>query len=210
MGSRAHAPPISLAIAAPRSDCSRSARGLSFAVTPAEGDAVTSSAVLNGAGDEPSTRPAPSRAEARLNKMLGRAANILSSAVAILLIVFVVIALVGVVIDGLEPLRSRGDFTTSAVQGVNSAFLAIILLELVHTTVSRGPMTRQLQEFLVIGVTVGVRSGLAVAAGASEHGTRDVAINLGLNATAVLILVVALCVVRWRLQSELRERGDHD
>ncbi|MEI9885780.1 MAG: hypothetical protein WDN08_04625 [Rhizomicrobium sp.] len=88
------------------------------------------------------------------------------------------------------------------MHGVNSAFLAIILLELVHTTVSRGPMTQQVQEFLIIGVTVGVRSGLEVAAGAPQNGPREVAINLVLNAAAVLILVIALCHLRRRFRAE--------
>lgn len=155
--------------------------------------------------DEASIQEPPTHLEVRLNQALGRFANVLTTAVAVLLILFVMVALVGVVHEGIKPLVTRGNFTESAVQGVNSAFLAIILLELVHTTVSRGPMTRQVQEFLVIGVTVGVRSGLEVAAGAREHGAREVAINLVLNAAAVLILVMALCLIRRRLHAEHTE-----
>jgi predicted PurR-regulated permease PerM len=152
--------------------------------------------------DEPSIQAPPTHLESRFNDSLARVANILTSIVAVLLIVFVVIALIGVVIEGVKPIVEHRNFTQAAVQGVNSAFLAIILLELVHTTVSRGPMTRQLQEFLVIGVTVGVRSGLEVAAGAGEHNARDVAINLAINALGVLILVAALVLLRRRLHIE--------
>jgi predicted PurR-regulated permease PerM len=152
--------------------------------------------------DEPSIQAPPTHLESRFNDSLARVANILTSIVAVLLIVFVVIALLGVVIEGVKPIVEHRNFTQAAVQGVNSAFLAIILLELVHTTVSRGPMTRQLQEFLVIGVTVGVRSGLEVAAGAGDHNARDVAINLAINALGVLILVAALVLLRRRLHME--------
>jgi len=35
----------------------------------------------------------------------------------------------------------------------DTAFLTIILVELLHTVLSRGPIGRQVQEFLVIGIT---------------------------------------------------------
>jgi hypothetical protein len=159
-------------------------------------------------GDEPSLQEPPSRFEARLNQRLGRVANILT-VVAVLLIGFVLVALVSVVVNGIEPLLAKPrNFAEAATQGVDAAFLAIILLEVTHTTLSRGPMTRQLQEFLVIGITVGVRSGLEVAAAAQKHSSREVAIDLGINAMAVLVLVLALCLLRWRLHSE-HERPGH-
>ena len=161
------------------------------------------------ASEEPSIQARPTDRESRFNETLAHVANVLTSAVAVLLIVFVVVALVGVVMEGVKPLLTHGSFTDAAVRGVNSAFLAIILLELVHTTVSRGPMTRQLQEFLVIGVTVGVRSGLEIAAGASEHNARDVAIDLAVNALGVLILVAALCLLRRRLHLEAEGAHGH-
>jgi predicted PurR-regulated permease PerM len=159
------------------------------------------------AGEEPSIQAPPTHFESRFNDSLARVANVLTSVVAVLLIAFVIIALVGVVMEGFKPIIEHRNFTQAAVQGVNSAFLAIILLELVHTTVSRGPMTRQLQEFLVIGVTVGVRSGLEIAAGAGEHNARDVAINLSVNALGVLILVAALVLLRRRLHIESGHSG---
>jgi len=171
------------------------------------------SAALEGAPadrappEEPTIQAPPTHRESRFNETLAHVANILTSAVALLLIVFVGVALVGVVTEGVKPLLDGGRYTDAAVQGVNSAFLAIILLELVHTTVSRGPMTRQLQEFLVIGVTVGVRSGLEIAAGAGEHDPRDVAIDLAVNALGVLILVAALCLLRRRLFIEAGGEG---
>nr|MDQ2828871.1 hypothetical protein [Chloroflexota bacterium] len=61
------------------------------------------------------------------------------------------------------------------------------------------------QEFLVIGVTSGVRRSLEIAVGSSatpEAGhpvapsSRDVVIDLGINALGVLVLVIALWLVR--------------
>lgn len=151
---------------------------------------------------EPAIQAEPTTAETHLNRVLERIASILTSLVAGLLILFVVVALIGVVVAAGRPLFEHHDFTEAAIQGVDAAFLAIILLELVHTTLSRGPITRQLQEFLVIGITAGVRSGLEVAAGAREHNPRDVALNLALNAASVLILVGALWLVRQRLRAD--------
>jgi hypothetical protein len=159
--------------------------------------------------EEPSIQAKPSYVETRLNRGLERIASVLTSGVAVLLVGYVVVALVGVVVAGLEPLLRDGNLTEAAVHGVDASFLAIILLELVHTTVSRGAITRQVQEFLVIGITAGVRSGLEVAASAREHAAREVAVNLAINSFAVLLLVVALCAVRWRLHAEHTEYSEH-
>jgi phosphate starvation-inducible membrane PsiE len=151
--------------------------------------------------EEPTIQPEPSQLEDRVNHVLERAAGVLTSVVAALLVVFVVVALMGVLTRAAKPLAGR-DYSAAAHEGLDAAFLAIILLELVHTTLSRGSITRQLQEFLVIGVTAGVRSGLEVAAGAREKNPREIVTNLAINALGVLVLVVALWLVRQRLHVE--------
>ena len=117
------------------------------------------------------------------------------------------VALVGTARAALEPLLAHRDFMHAAIEGLDGAFLVIILLELVHTTLSRGPVTRQLQEFLVVGITSSVRSGLEVAA-ERGGGAQSISINLAINALGVLILVAALWLIRQRLHTEKHVRAD--
>jgi phosphate starvation-inducible membrane PsiE len=155
--------------------------------------------------DERSDEPKqlrPSAGEARFNRGLERVASVLTSLVGVFLVVFVCVALVGVVEQVWLPLVRERDFTRAALRGVDAAFVAIILLELVHTTLSRGPLTMQLQHFLVIGITAGVRSGLDIAAGAREGSPQQIVIDLALNSVAVLVLVIAWVLVRRRLHTE--------
>jgi hypothetical protein len=144
---------------------------------------------------EPTVQPLPSPVEERLNRALERVASVLTSIVALGLILFVVLALVSVAMAAVKPVLSHRDFARGAIDGLDGAFLVIILLELVHTTLSRGPVTRQVQEFLVVGITVGVRSGLEIAA-VRGGDLRALPINLAINALGVLILVAALWLVR--------------
>jgi PPOX class probable F420-dependent enzyme len=138
--------------------------------------------------------------ERRLNQALERMASLLTSTVALLLIALVALALVAMVRATVEPLLDRRDFTRAAIDGLDGAFLVIILLELVHTTLSRGPVSRQLQEFLVVGVTSAVRSGLEIAA---DHGAdTPVSMKLAVNALGVLILVGAFWLVRQRARAD--------
>jgi len=153
-------------------------------------------------GTEPAIHPESSRREQRWDRGLERGAGILMTVVGLLLIVFVVVALVGAVEATVEPLVHGHQFTRAAVEGVDSAFLAIILLELVHTTLSKGHISRQLQEFLVIGVTSGVRSGLEIAAGARGADPRETVIALAINSLGVLLLVFALWLVRQHFGDE--------
>jgi hypothetical protein len=140
----------------------------------------------------------PTPFERRLNRGLERTASLLTSLVAVLLIIFVLVALAGTVHAALGPLLHGRDYIEAAVEGVDGAFLAIILLELVHTTLSRGPLARQLQELLVVGITSAVRTGLEV--NASRAGGQEVgAISLAVNAGAVLILAAAFWLIRHRV-----------
>jgi phosphate starvation-inducible membrane PsiE len=150
--------------------------------------------------EEP-VQPPASHPEERYNRLLERATSVLTSVVASVLLVFVVLALAGVAVAALEPLVRAHDFTRAAIDGLDGAFLVIILLELVHTTLSRGPLARQLQEFLVIGITSGVRAGLE---GVAQRGTemRTLSTTLALDAVAVLVLVIAFCLVRQRVRAQ--------
>lgn len=156
---------------------------------------------------EPMIQPRPSPVEHRFNATLERMASMLTSVVALLLIVFVVIALVGVVLAAIAPILDKHDYLEAAVRGIVGAFLAIILLELVHTTLTRGPVTRQVQEFLVVGITASVRAGLEVAAEARTREARDVVTSLAINSVGVLMLVCALWLIR--RQFKVEQRADH-
>jgi hypothetical protein len=144
-------------------------------------------------------RPRPLPVERRAILLFERAESLLVHIVSFFLVVLVLIALIGAVVSMREPLLHAHDYTTAVVDGVNGTFLAVILLELLHTTLSRGPISQQLQEFLIIGVTAGVRHGLELAVESPEGGSRDIVINLAINAVAVLGLVFALWLVREQL-----------
>lgn len=156
------------------------------------------------ADGEPTIMAQASEPEERVNRFLEHAASMLTSIVAIFLIVFVLIALVGVVTGVATPLLHGHSFTQAALEGLDSVFLAIILLELLHTTLSRGSVTRQVQEFIAIGITAGVRSGLEVAATSRSGNQREAVTALAINALGVLVLVVALWLVRQRIHIERR------
>jgi hypothetical protein len=151
---------------------------------------------------EPRGPPAPTRLEHEVNETLERAASVLTSVVAALLILFVGVALVGVVIAAVKPIVERHDLLDAAVNGIVGAFLAIILLELAHTTLTRGPVTRQLQEFLVVGITASVRAGLEVAAEARTRAPREVVTSLAINSIGVFMLVCALWLIRRQFHVE--------
>ncbi|HKO24856.1 MAG TPA: hypothetical protein VJY65_08970, partial [Chloroflexota bacterium] len=99
---------------------------------------------------------------------------------------------------------------TAALKGIDGAFLAIILLELLHTTLSRGPISQQLQEFLVIGITAAVRHGLELAASGRGSNPREVVINLAINALGALVLIAGLWLVRQQLRADRRERREDE
>lgn len=153
--------------------------------------------------DEPRIQPPPSTVEARLNRALERLSSVLSSLVALVLIGLVLVALAGVLIGVHGALLHQRDPRRAVVHGLDATLLAIIVLELVHTTLTRGPMSRQLQEFVAIGITSGVRSGLHIAA-AETSSTFEIARDLAFNSLGVLALVAALWLVRHRLHADRR------
>ncbi len=153
---------------------------------------------------EPRIRSEPAPRERALIDLLTRAESAILSGVALVLIALAALAFLATVAAVAYPLLSPAhDYEAGVTSGISAAFLALILAELLHTTLSRGPVSRQLQEFLVIGVTVGVRHSLEVSAGKGD--TTRLTLDLAVNAAAVLILVVALWLVRQQLRADRRE-----
>lgn len=155
---------------------------------------------------EPRVQARPTPVEERLNGLFERVESLLTLVVSVFLIGFVLVALVGVGVQVYAPIFVAHDYTDAAIRGIDAVFLAIILLELLHTTLSRGPVSRQLQEFLVIGVTATVRHSLEIAAG-REGTPRDLVVNLTINAAGALILVAALWLVRQQLRADRRAQA---
>ncbi len=164
----------------------------------------------------------------RLARGLGVVEQLLVSVVALLLVGFAALGLLNTVALVKDTLVGGGDYAVVIAEGIDAAFLTIILLELLHTVLSRGALGQQVQEFLVIGITSAVRHGLTVAANvnggtgagartsglaASGGSARDVGVNLAVNAAGVLILVAALWLVRQHAgaadaEADAREGGE--
>jgi phosphate starvation-inducible membrane PsiE len=159
---------------------------------------------------EPRVQPQLSRPEERLTALYERAESVLTSVVALFLMGFVVVALAAIVAEVRKPLFVDHDFTLAALKGIDASFLAIILLELLHTTLSRGPISQQVQEFLVIGITAAVRHGLELAASGPESNSRDVVISLVLNSVGAVVLVVGLWLVRQQLRADRRAQREDE
>jgi hypothetical protein len=159
---------------------------------------------------EPTLQPSPSGFERKANHALGRTASALTSLVAVFLIGIVGVAMVALVVAVAGPL-ARHELSRAAVDGLDAAFLVIILLELAHTTLSRGPIPQRLQEFLIVAITASVRSGLEIAArhGKEEGDMHGAVLDLALNALGVLALVVALWIARRMDAHRRRERTQH-
>jgi hypothetical protein len=126
--------------------------------------------------------------------MAEHAAKGLTLLVVWLLMALVALAVIGLVRDIVEPIVHR-DFTRAAIDGLDGAFLVIILLEVVHTTLAHGSAIQKVRQFLVVAITAAVRSGLerAVDRISDPH---SVVVNVALDALGVLVLVVALRLAR--------------
>lgn len=146
--------------------------------------------------------------------------RMLTAAVALALVILALIALWNTAVTIAQSLSTR-DLGAAIAHGVDTVFLTIILLELLHTVITREPLAKQAQDFIVIGLTSAVRFGLSVVATASSSadathaphlpvhlaGTlpRDTVINLAINSASVLLLVCALWLVRHRFPGDLPE-----
>lgn len=154
---------------------------------------------------EPRVTPRATPLDGRIRRGFEVVQSLLLYSVALLLVVFAVLALLSAVLTFGQHVLGDHDYPYAISQGIDTAFLTIILVELLHTVLSRGPIGRQVQEFLVIGITSAVRYSLEITAsnGRSAHAApatigsaRDVVINLAINAAGVLLLVAALWLVR--------------
>lgn len=114
------------------------------------------------------------------------------------------------------------DLTRAITVGVDTVFLTIILLELLHTVIARESLARQAVDFIIIGITSGIRHGLGLVATSASGGekvtryvhgqkfeitvpgsgnARETVISLAINAGGVLLLVMALWLVRHRIDA---------
>jgi len=145
--------------------------------------------------------------------------QLLVSVVALLLLGFAALGLFNTLALVKDALAGGGDYAVIIADGIDAAFLTIILLELLHTVLSRGSIVQQVQEFLVIGITSAVRHGLTVTASGNRataggalqgagSSARDVGINLTINAGGVLVLVAALWLVRQATVSKTTMQRD--
>jgi phosphate starvation-inducible membrane PsiE len=156
---------------------------------------------MNPAPLEAEVSARPDGAEQRLYRSFEQAETVLTASVAIVLIALAVLALLDTFVRVIGPLLSeQHDAIRAVTDGIDAAFLVIILLELLHTILSHGPISQQLQEFLAIGITAAVRHGLGLAASnTDQHG---LVIDLAINSSGVLLLVLALWLVRQRAAGE--------
>ncbi len=119
------------------------------------------------------------------------------------------LALVATAIAIATPLlKPERDYSKAVTGGIDAAFLVIILSELLHTTLSWGPISEQLQEFLVIGVTAAVRHSLELAAG--KGNSRELVLDLTINAVGAVVLVGGLWLVRQQLRADKRAAEGRD
>ncbi|HLJ66731.1 MAG TPA: hypothetical protein VKX16_05170 [Chloroflexota bacterium] len=149
--------------------------------------------------------------------------RVLIAAVAVALVVLSVMALWDTVVLVRDEL-ARHDVTRAITVGVDTVFLTVILLELLHTVIGQEPLARQAPDFIVIGITSAIRHGLslvATSAGSDKvtrviggrpytltvpgGSSRDLVIDLMINSASVLLLVTALWLVR---QSFARYRDE--
>ena len=158
---------------------------------------------------EPKVRAQPSGWEKRLFEGYERAESIILSLVALAFIVLAGLALVATAIAIATPLlKPERDYSKAVTGGIDAAFLVIILSELLHTTLSWGPISEQLQEFLVIGVTAAVRHSLELAAG--KGNSRELVLDLTINAVGAVVLVGGLWLVRQQLRADKRAAEGRD
>ncbi len=171
---------------------------------------------MNDVENEPLHQP-PGKLEHRLFEVLERAESFLLLFVALVLIALAAVTLVNTVVSFSSAYfgHEAHDFLGLVNGGIDELFQVIILAELLHTTLSRGSVSTQLQEFLVVGITVVVRHGLELASqgGVTVKGTKpleatQLVIDLVINASAALILIGGLWLVQQFVRSDLRAHAE--
>ncbi|GAC1465537.1 MAG: hypothetical protein PVSMB7_09950 [Chloroflexota bacterium] len=122
----------------------------------------------------------------------------------------------------------RHDLTRAITVGIDTVFLTVILLELLQPVIARESLARQAVDFIIIGITSGIRHGLGLVATSSGGGEtvtrivhgqkfsisvpgsgnpRDTVINVAINSGGVLLLVLALWLVRHRVETAAEQDG---
>jgi hypothetical protein len=102
------------------------------------------------------------------DELFEQAERILVYLVGLFLIGFAAFSLFNTLVMIQRPIFVDHDYTQAISIGFDSAFLTIILLEVLHTVLTRSSLARQIREFLVIGITSAVRHSLEVAAAGSD------------------------------------------
>lgn len=96
--------------------------------------------------------------------------QVLILTVALFLVGFAMLSLVNVVAITWQPIVVEHDYTKAIASGFDAAFMTVILLEVLHTVLSRAALATLVIEFLVIAITSAVRHSLEIAAAAGgEH-----------------------------------------
>jgi hypothetical protein len=153
--------------------------------------------------------------------------RLLITGVALVLITLSFMALWDTVVLVRDQLQIH-DLTRAITVGVDTVFVTVILLELLHTVIGREPLARQAPDFIVIGITSAIRHGLSLVATASSSGEsvkrviggktyhltvpgsgnpREIVIDLAINSVGVLVLVIGLWIVRQSFR-DLKARED--
>lgn len=173
---------------------------------------------------EPETRDAKSSGiDRRMDEAVDIIERILIAGVVVVLIVLSFMALWDTVVLIRDQVQVH-NLTRAITVGVDTVFLTVILLELLHTVIGHEPLARQAPDFIVIGITSAIRHGLSLVATSSSSGEtvkrvihgktyqlsvpgsghpREIVIDLGINAVGVLILVAGLWVVRHSFNADL-------
>jgi hypothetical protein len=113
----------------------------------------------------------PYRVSQRTTELFEQAEQLLISLVGLFLIGFAALSLFNTLVLIKDPILVDHDYTKAVSLGFDSAFLTIILLEVLHTVLTRSSLALQIREFLVIGITSAVRHSLEVAASSSATHT---------------------------------------
>lgn len=172
---------------------------------------------MSSTKDEPLAHVHRGKIEHRLLEILERAESFLLLFVALVLIALAAVTLVNTVLTFSSMMLSHetNNFLPLVNNGIDELFQVIILAELLHTTLSRGSVSTQLQEFLVVGITVVVRHGLELASqgGVTGKGVKPIdptqlVIDLVINAAAALILIGGLWLVQQFVRSDRRADSD--
>jgi hypothetical protein len=164
----------------------------------------------------PGTSPLTERIDAGMARSFAIIQRLLIAAVAVALVILSVMALWDTIVLVKDELQ-RHDVTRAITAGVDTVFLTVILLELLHTVIGQEPLARQAPNFIVIGITSAIRHGLGLVATSiggetvkrtigghvynvtlpgTGSNARDTVINLLINSGSVLFLVGALWLVR--------------